>query len=493
MNLLDDQRAVAGSAVSLAIPAYAEGVSLTFSATGLPSGLSINTTTGVISGTIAVAAAAATPYAVTVTATDGTNSIDRSFDWTVGSLAADQTSEEGDVVGFQVGSGDLTGPLAYGATDLPDGLSLDAETGWLSGTVEASAAGTYAVSLSVGDTNGMTLTQEITWVVTSKYGLLAEQVDSTGVWRVTGSSTETFGAAVNEPMELSFQLTDRLGNQASTGAVTFTATGLPDGVWLTATATGFLLEGTPTQAALTQGTHAVTVLATDGVSSVSRDFFFVIAPVPRTRVTVELRLDVNFEMALKQAAAVVTDPDKVLVLDRDSIDVLVKLQAETDFLDSSNVFEEDRVAFATVIGEYDEDFRSRFAAYLRVEGALREAEVLGDDLTNVTRWITELGDEDIKKRNAASANLAPFASRIYQRLQNLRARSADAEVRLRAGALADAAEQSAENVLRLIRALPNTSQLNEVFDAKAFLLNIATGAQDGLLTNAARNTYSNFP
>ena len=41
-----------------------DGDTLTYAATGLPAGLSINTATGVISGTLSLSAAAGSPYAV---------------------------------------------------------------------------------------------------------------------------------------------------------------------------------------------------------------------------------------------------------------------------------------------------------------------------------------------------------------------------------------------------------------------------------------------
>ena len=48
------------------------GDTLTYSATNLPDGLTINPTTGLISGTLTYASAALSPYTVTVTATDRT-------------------------------------------------------------------------------------------------------------------------------------------------------------------------------------------------------------------------------------------------------------------------------------------------------------------------------------------------------------------------------------------------------------------------------------
>jgi hypothetical protein len=73
-----------GTAASLQITASdsASGQTLTYSATGLPAGLSINSATGLISGTPSTANA----YTVMVTATDSTGAAgSASFTWTIGS------------------------------------------------------------------------------------------------------------------------------------------------------------------------------------------------------------------------------------------------------------------------------------------------------------------------------------------------------------------------------------------------------------------------
>ncbi|SEC92848.1 Putative Ig domain-containing protein [Streptomyces misionensis] len=76
------QSTTTGSSVSLQIKASdSAGAALTYSASGLPTGLSINSSTGVISGT----ASTAGTYQVTVTATDSTGATgSTSFTWTVG-------------------------------------------------------------------------------------------------------------------------------------------------------------------------------------------------------------------------------------------------------------------------------------------------------------------------------------------------------------------------------------------------------------------------
>ncbi|MEY9928697.1 hypothetical protein ABH926_003336 [Catenulispora sp. GP43] len=79
-----NQTGTVGSAASVQVNASdsASGQALTYSASGLPAGLSINAATGLISGTLTAAGTST----VTVTATDGTGaSGSTSFSWTVGS------------------------------------------------------------------------------------------------------------------------------------------------------------------------------------------------------------------------------------------------------------------------------------------------------------------------------------------------------------------------------------------------------------------------
>ena len=103
-----NQTATVGTAVSMQIQATdsASGQTLTYSATGLPAGLSINSSSGLISGTPSTAGTSS----VTVTATDTTGaSGSASFSWTVNS-----SSGGGGIVngGFETGA--LSGWTASG-------------------------------------------------------------------------------------------------------------------------------------------------------------------------------------------------------------------------------------------------------------------------------------------------------------------------------------------------------------------------------------------
>ena len=137
------QTSTVGSPVSLQMQGAdsASGQTLTWSATGLPAGLSISSSSGLISGTPTTAG----PSPVTVTATDTTGaSGSASFSWTVNSPAANtvtvtnpgsQTSTVGSPVSLQMQGADSASgqTLTWSATGLPAGLSISS-SGLISGT-----------------------------------------------------------------------------------------------------------------------------------------------------------------------------------------------------------------------------------------------------------------------------------------------------------------------------------------------------------------------
>jgi subtilase family serine protease len=129
-----NQSGTAGTAVSLQIHASdsASGQTLTYSATGLPAGLSINSSSGLISGTPTTAGTSS----VTVTATDTTGaSGSASFTWTVSSTSGGCTAAQliGNP-GFETGS---AAPWSLTAGVLNNSSFEPAHTGswdaWLDG------------------------------------------------------------------------------------------------------------------------------------------------------------------------------------------------------------------------------------------------------------------------------------------------------------------------------------------------------------------------
>ena len=154
-----DQSGVEGVPVSLQMQAAdTEGYALTYAATGLPTGLSIDSA-GLFTGTPAAGAAAGGPYQVTVTATDANGvSADQTFQWNVASpvtvtSVADQSGTEGDQVSLPVAAVDSTGGKpTFTAAGLPAGLTIDS-AGLISGTIAAGAAagGPYQVTVTATD------------------------------------------------------------------------------------------------------------------------------------------------------------------------------------------------------------------------------------------------------------------------------------------------------------------------------------------------------
>ena len=112
-----DQATLVDQAVGLALQASdVESDPLTFSATGLPPGLSISSTTGSISG------APTTPggFAVVASVSDGTSSTDVSFSWTVTTDAIPENLAVGKVARQ---SSDFPAPIDLSAAKAVDGNS----------------------------------------------------------------------------------------------------------------------------------------------------------------------------------------------------------------------------------------------------------------------------------------------------------------------------------------------------------------------------------
>ncbi len=175
-----NQQNTEGDSVSLQVDAsdLNSGGTLSFSAADLPSGLTINPTTGLISGTIAFGAANAEPYLSTVTVTDGVSTNTQDFGWTVTpndsiTAIADQVNTEGDTVSLQVSASDQNNlAINYTAAGLPPGLSINASTGLISGTIsqllpDSSQSTSYGVTVTAVDTNGSTTSSTFNWTIQS--------------------------------------------------------------------------------------------------------------------------------------------------------------------------------------------------------------------------------------------------------------------------------------------------------------------------------------
>ena len=149
---------------------------LSYKASGLPTGLSISSSTGVISGT----ASTAGTYTVTLTGTDSTGpSGSAKFTWTVGSTSTNtvtvtnpgsQNGTVGTAVSLQIAASDSASgqTLTYSASGLPAGLSIGSTTGLISGT--PTAAGTSSVKVTATDTTGASGSASFSFTIASSSG-----------------------------------------------------------------------------------------------------------------------------------------------------------------------------------------------------------------------------------------------------------------------------------------------------------------------------------
>src|SRR5438270_9311740 len=135
-----------------------------------PEELSLNSSTGLISGTLNAAAHGSSPYQVTITASDGSHSASQSFVWTVTPRVAlvnpgNQANAIGDSVSLALQASTVGGTLSYSATGLPPGLSINSSTGLISGTVSSEASTTpYAVTVTASDGTSSS-SQRFSWAV----------------------------------------------------------------------------------------------------------------------------------------------------------------------------------------------------------------------------------------------------------------------------------------------------------------------------------------
>ena len=254
-----NQAATVGQVATLQLVGNdANGDTLTYAASGLPPGLQVTASTGLIAGTPTTAGS----YNVTATVSDGTSSAQQSFFWTIQlpnvapSLVnpGNQTSSVGQSVVLQLQGSDSHGdPLTYSSTGLPPGLQLTASTGRIAGA--ATTQGTYNVTATVSD-GSFSASQSFTWTVR------AANVAPT--LNAVGNQTTLVGQAVT------LQL---VGSDSNGDALTYAASGLPAGLQMTAS-TGSI-NGTPT----TAGTYNVMATVSDGALSAQRAFTWTIQTV----------------------------------------------------------------------------------------------------------------------------------------------------------------------------------------------------------------------
>ena len=229
---------------------------MTYTATGLPLGVTLDPNSGRLSGTLGFGTASVNSYPVSVTATAGSATATQSFSWTVNQLTlqpvAPQANLEGDAVSLSLSPTNPAGqPLTFSLTGQPPGLTIDPSAGVISGIVATGDAGNspYAVTVIASD-GPFSASQTIPWTV-SRVLLTAP-----------GDQTNAEGDTVSLPL----QATAAPG----AGAITYGASNLPPGLTLNSS-TG-LISGSLANLSSNAGPYAVTVTAMAGGSTSSQSF-----------------------------------------------------------------------------------------------------------------------------------------------------------------------------------------------------------------------------
>lgn len=233
----------------------------------LPTGILLNTQTGAIYGKPTVVET----KDVTITAFDGTTTLDFFIDNFKVSASGGGGNSGASFVTTSLPDGRVgepytltlesqggVGPFIWGAQDLPVGITLDGTTGLVSGTPVT--AGTFYVTFTNNDTG------EGNTVITTLPMLIYPgdaDADPDAIPPVLPDYMFKFETYMLDNGEIGTAYSDTYLTSGEEGTVTFSATGLPDG--LTIDADTGVVSGMPTVA----GTFFLTILATDDGTSPS--------------------------------------------------------------------------------------------------------------------------------------------------------------------------------------------------------------------------------
>ncbi|PPK68778.1 S8 family serine peptidase [Actinokineospora auranticolor] len=251
-----DQTGRVGTPVNLALRATGATAPYTWTATGLPPGLSISSG-GVVSGTPTTAG----NYTLTVTATPAAgNPGSLKFSWTISEAPggdvtiADpgtQTGKVGVKAGLKLVATGGTGPYTWSVSGLPTGLTADNAAGSTTQVIRGTptSAATYRVTATVTAATGGSGTVTFDWVIT--------QGGVTVVISDPGAQTARVGQQVSVPLTAT----------GGTGPYTWSARGLPGGLSIDANG---VINGKPT--AEGRWAAAITVNASDGSGTLSLDW-----------------------------------------------------------------------------------------------------------------------------------------------------------------------------------------------------------------------------
>lgn len=260
---------VIGTAFTYAIEAGSTAT--TFTASGLPPGLSVNPQSGYITGVPAASGA----FTAMLTAGDGAATVSAAVKFTITATAVNAGSSPSLVIASSAGALGYVGSsfsyttyldstshfysTSFSASGLPPGLAID-YLGRITGT--PTVVGTYPVNLSVSSSSPGYPTETGSAVVTIR--ILSTAPAPTTVPLIIGSATAS--GTVGSSFIYSIETTG--------GTAGYAASGLPAG--LSVNATSGTISGTPTE----PGIFPVTLTATNAIGSSNATLVLRIDAVP---------------------------------------------------------------------------------------------------------------------------------------------------------------------------------------------------------------------
>ena len=253
-----------------------DGDALLFTLAGAPAGLTIDATSGVISGVIDRSASLVSPYTLSVTASDGLNPmVTVEFTLTVTNPAprtdgtTGVTLEEGAAFSIDLTTivSDPDGdPIGWTVTGLPDWITHDG-AGLLTGTVPADAAGSGPVTIGVAADDGEGGTLDVTLDIEARNVEPVVTRSLAGVMAMAGEDEVR--------VSLSGLFTD---GGSDSDALTVSVDGLPEGVRFDPVT--MMLVGVPSMEAVRGTPYAVTATAADGQGGIARAGFAILVQAP---------------------------------------------------------------------------------------------------------------------------------------------------------------------------------------------------------------------
>ncbi|GAB3673562.1 hypothetical protein GCM10028792_09330 [Salinisphaera aquimarina] len=285
-----NQSASDGDAVAIAAgDAFTdvEGDDLSYSATGLPAGVTIDPDTGAITGTLGADASANGPYTITVTADDGNGgTVSNQFTLTASNVAPVAAADQATADENTPASGNVLANDVDGGND-SDALTVSQVGGDANGvgqpvagsnggafTIDADGSYTFVPGNDFDDLNtGQTRTSQISYQVSDGQGGFDTQ---TVAVTVTGTNDAPVVAQPTSPQRaadgdtVSIAAGDAFAD-TDNGNLSYSATGLPAG--LTIDADTGQITGTLGSDASVNGPYTITVTADDGNGGTIADSF----------------------------------------------------------------------------------------------------------------------------------------------------------------------------------------------------------------------------